>query len=166
MDDIFAADRVPAGYQPLRFAGDGFIGRNGPVYVDRSGAAPIFGFRVSDQHCNPMGICHGGWIASVMDMVLPLTARFTVPGLEDHFLMTINIAVDFLGSAPLGAWVEGRGQILKRTGRMVFTQGLLSVEGIPMARGNGIFKIGAVAPLIQELLRDPVKGLRGIAMRS
>lgn len=156
MHDSVAADRAPEGYQPLLLAGDGFIGRNGPVYVDRSGAEPIFGFRVGERHCNPMGICHGGWIASVMDMVLPLTARFTIPDLGDHFLMTVNIAVDYLGGAPLGAWVEGRGQILKRTRRMVFTQGLLSVDGVPTARGNGIFKIGPAAPLIDELLGEPV----------
>lgn len=151
MEDYTAADRAPAGYRPLQFGNDGFIGQNGSIYVDCSGAEPIFGFRVGDRHCNPMGICHGGWTATVMDMVLPLTARFTVPDLEDHFLLTISIAVDYLGSAPLGAWVEGRGQILKRTRRMVFIQGLLSVDGVPTARGNGIFKIGPAAPMIREL---------------
>jgi uncharacterized protein (TIGR00369 family) len=149
--DIVAADRAPPGYAPLLFADDGFIGRNGPVYVDRSGAEPVFGFRVGERHCNPMGICHGGWTATAMDMVLPLTARFTVPDLADHFLLTVNMTVDYLGAAKLGDWVEGRGRVLKRTGRMVFADGVLSVNGMPTARGNGVFRIGPVAPLINEL---------------
>ena len=143
---------VPAGYRPLPFR-DGFIGGNGPVYVNTSGAEPVFGFRVEERHCNPMGICHGGWIASVMDMVLPLTARFTVPDLGDHFLLTVNLTIDYLGGAPLGRWVEGRGQVLKRTGRMVFVQGVLSVDGVAVTRGNGIFRIGPSAPPIGEETR-------------
>lgn len=142
------------GYRPLLFGNDGFIGRNGPVYVDRSGAHPLFGFRVAELHCNPMAICHGGWTATVMDMVLPLTARFIIADLADHFLMTVNMTVDYLGAAALGAWVEGRADILKRTGRMVFVQGLLSVGGTPTARANGIFRIGPVAPLIDDLTSE------------
>ncbi|WP_162986920.1 PaaI family thioesterase [Sphingomonas paeninsulae] len=144
------ADRVPSGFRPLALT-DGFIGHNGPVYIDRTGAEPVFGFSIRDTHCNPMAICHGGWVATMMDMVLPLTARFSVPDLADHFLLTVNMAVDYLGSARLGAWVEGRGQVLKRTGRMVFTQGLLTVDGEPIARASGIFRIGPTAPPIDEL---------------
>lgn len=145
------ADRVPAGFRPLPFEGEGFIGRNGPVYVDRSGAEPVFGFAIGVQHCNPMGICHGGWTATMMDMVLPLTARFVVPDLAARFLLTVSIAVDYLGSPKQGAWVEGRGQVLRRTGRMVFIQGLLTVEGEAVARGSGVFRIGPDAPPL-----DPV----------
>lgn len=157
MEQTIAADRAPPGYAPLLFANDGFIGRNGPVYVDRSGGFPLFGYRVAERHCNPMGICHGGWTATAMDMVLPLTARFTVPDLADIFLLTVNMTVDYIGAARLGDWVVGEGQVVKRTGRMVFLQGLLSVDGEPIARGNGIFRIGPVAPLIEEA---PEGGLR------
>lgn len=145
-----SADREPAGFRPLLFA-DGFIGHNGTAYVDRTGAEPVFGFRIGANHCNPMGICHGGWVATMLDMVLPLTARFTVADLEDHFLLTVNLAIDYLGSAKLDQWVEGRGQVLKRTGRMVFMQGLLTVDGEPIARGSGIFRIGPTAPPIETL---------------
>lgn len=86
-----------------------------------------------------------------MDMVLPLTARFTVPDLNRHFLLTVNMAIDYLGPAPLGAWVEGRGQVLKRTGRMVFMQGLLTIDGDPITRGNGVFRIGPTVPPIDEM---------------
>ncbi|MDB5715719.1 MAG: PaaI family thioesterase [Sphingomonadales bacterium] len=144
-------DRMPSGFRPLLFD-DGFIEHNGPVYVDRSSAEPVFGFRITDSHCNPMGICHGGWVATMMDMVLPLTARFSTPDLDEKFLLTINMTIDYLGSARVGAWVEGRGQVLKRTGRMVFMQGLLSVDGDPVARGSGIFRIGPPAPAIDTLL--------------
>jgi hypothetical protein len=41
--------------------------------------------------------------------------------------------------------------VLKRTRRMVFMQGLLTVGGEPIARGSGIFRIGPAAPVIDEL---------------
>ncbi|MET0370003.1 MAG: PaaI family thioesterase [Sphingobium sp.] len=151
MADMISGDRVPAGFRLLSFADDGFIGRNGPIYLDRTGPEPLFGFPIGAQHCNPMGICHGGWVASMMDMILPLTARFAVPDLADHFLLTINMTIDYLGSPAAGDWVEGRAQILKRTGRMVFAQGLLSVDGVAVARGNGVFRIGPKAPLVEQL---------------
>lgn len=143
-------DRAPPGFRALPHI-EGFIGSNGPLYVDQSGPAPVLGFRVHARHCNPMGVCHGGWIATVMDMALTLTARLTIPDLHETFLLTVNMAVDYLGGAPLDAWVEGRGQVLKRTGRMVFVQALLSVDGVAVARGNGTFRIGRHgAPIISE----------------
>jgi uncharacterized protein (TIGR00369 family) len=134
-------DRLPAGFAPLPFA-EGFIGHNGPLYLHRGKDGPVFGFRVRPSHCNPMGVCHGGWIATMMDMILPLTPRVTEPDLAERFMLTVNLSVDYLGGARLGTWVEGRAQILRRTGRMVFLQGLLEADGEPVARGSGVFRLG------------------------
>jgi uncharacterized protein (TIGR00369 family) len=138
------AAAVPEGYVQFPFH-EGFIGHNGPLYLKREGDALVLGAPVLLRHCNPMKIAHGGWLATLLDMALPICAR-AVQGGADHFLLTVSMTIDFLGSVPLGAWVEGRAQVLKQTKRMVFVQGLLCVGGTAVARGSGVFRIGPPAP--------------------
>jgi len=133
---------IPAGFAPVN-AGGGFIAINGPIYMKREGALVQLGFRVEPLHCNPMGILHGGMMASFCDMLLPLVAHRLVPAIERRFLPTISLQIDYLAGSPLGAWVQGEAQVLRTTRTMVFAQGLVSADGVPVARASGILKIGA-----------------------
>jgi uncharacterized protein (TIGR00369 family) len=135
-----AAD-IPEGFKPRRFGG-GFIAVNGPLYVKKSNAGVLLGFRVEPRHCNPMGICHGGMIATFCDMLLPISAHSLSPELGRRFLPTINLQVDYLAASKLGAWVQGEAQLLRATRSMVFMQGLVTADGETVARVSGIFKIG------------------------
>lgn len=115
---------------------------NGPLYVIREGDRVRCGFRVEERHTNPMRICHGGMMASFCDMLLPMTALRTCEAVKGRFLPTVNLQIDYLAPAPLGAWVEGEAQVLRATRSLVFMQGLVSADGEPAARVSGIFKIG------------------------
>lgn len=131
---------IPDGWGRLPFD-SGFIGVNGPLYARHDGEALRLGFRVEERHCNPMGMCHGGWLASFADMQLPFAAR-AQGGLAMHFLPTISLSVDYLAPAKLGAWVEGRTEVLKRTKRLVFAQMTATADGEICLRADGTFKIG------------------------
>lgn len=141
-----AAQDPPPGFVPISFS-DGFLGHNGPVYARRADGEVTFGCRILPHLCNPMGIAHGGWVATMFDIVLPLTARY-VAGFEERFLLTVQMGIDYLTGPKLGDWVEGRAQVLRTTKRMVFIQGTLEVNGELTARGSGIFRIGPPAPPI------------------
>ncbi|MBA2933777.1 PaaI family thioesterase [Sphingomonas sp. CGMCC 1.13654] len=138
-------DEAPAGFRPLALL-DGFVSRNGPIYARRESEGAVFGFRVQQRHCNPMGICHGGWLATVADLVLPLSVR--LGGLEEQYLLTVHLGIDYLAPVPLGAWVEGRARVLRRTKRMIFADGILDVDGEPVLRASGVFRLGPPAPRI------------------
>ncbi len=141
---------VPEGFEPYP-AGGGFMAVNGPLYLfDRDGVVKL-GFRVEPRHTNPLGICHGGMMASYCDMLLPISAHRKEEALARRFLPTISLQIDYLAAAPLGAWVEGEGQILRATRNMVFAQGLVTADGTPVARVSGIFKIGADFTKLQAL---------------
>lgn len=142
---------VPDGFKPRRF-GDGFIAVNGPLYVKKLEPGILLGFRVERRHCNPMGICHGGMIATFCDMLLPISAHYLSPELARRFLPTINLQVDYLAASKLGAWVQGEAQLLRATRSMVFMQGLVRADGEPVARVSGIFKIG---PRFEDALMAP-----------
>lgn len=133
---------VPSGFVPLRMGGD-YIELNGPIYVRVEAGQLQLGFRVEKRHTNPMGICHGGWMASFADMVLPIAVHHQNKELRGRFLPTISLQLDYLAPGSLGAWVQGTGQLLRHTKSLVFAQGLITVDGEPAVRMSGVFKIGA-----------------------
>ena len=144
---------IPEGFHEVHIHGD-FIAFNGPLYGRLSGASISLGFRVEQRHTNPMGICHGGMLATFVDMLVPCTAMYA-SGRERRFLPTISLQIDYLGPSKLGAWVQGEAQILRTTRNMVFGQGLVSADGEPALRFSGIFKLGPVwgDPADQDPLR-------------
>ena len=142
---------IPAGFRPLTMGGD-FIGINGPIYLHHVGDDVRVGFRVEKRHTNPMGICHGGMMASFCDMLLPISAHRKSAQARGRFLPTINLQIDYLAPAPLGAWVEGEAQVLRVTRSLVFAQGLVKADGEPVARVSGIFKLGVTFGAAPEVV--------------
>ena len=100
------------------------------------------GFRVEPRHTNPMGICHGGMLASFCDMLLPICVHRKSAEVGQRFLPTVSLQLDYLAPVPLGAWVEGEAEVLTVTRAMVFAQGLVRADGVPAVRCSGVFKIG------------------------
>jgi len=141
-EDRVAAHRPPPGFRPLQGL-RGLVEDNGPVFAKREDdGSMVFGCRILPNMCNPMDVAHGGWIATLCDVSLPLAARLSLPDCVQNFLLTVNLSVDYLAGAKLGEWVECRARILKRTKRLLFIDGLLTVDGAPVARASGVFRIG------------------------
>lgn len=132
--------QAPEGFRPAHIHGD-FIAFNGPLFGRHVEGQLQLGFRVEQRHTNPMGICHGGMLATFADMLVPC-ARMYLQGAERRFLPTISLQLDYLAPAALGTWVQGEAQILRTTRSMVFAQGLISADGVPCVRMSGIFKLG------------------------
>jgi uncharacterized protein (TIGR00369 family) len=146
---------IPQGFRAVAMGG-AFMAANGPLYARLAGERLQLGFRVEARHTNPLNICHGGMLASFADMLLPCVILYQ-PGHQRHFLPTISLQVDYLAPAALGAWVEGEGQVLRRTRSMVFAQGLVTADGVPAMRVSGIFKL---AHAIGDASADDPLGLR------
>ena len=129
---------IPEGFTP-RPLGGGFLQAVGPIHVKQENGRNAFGLLVEEVHCNAMGMCHGGMLASLADVVLG------IGGLEQAgvggFFITVSMTQDFLAPAPLGAWLEARVELLKATRRLMFVQGIFTVEGAPVLRANGVFQL-------------------------
>ena len=141
---------LPPGFKPIPMGGD-FIHHNGPFYLRHEGPLVLMGFRVERRHANPMGNCHGGMLATFCDMLLPISTHRLRPEIGRRFLPTINLQIDYLAPAPLGAWVQGEAQVLRVTRSLVFVQGLVSADDVPVLRTSGIFKIGPEFPGTSEI---------------
>lgn len=136
---------VPEGFVALHSTGE-FVAANGPLYLRQAGDVVQLGFRVEPRHTNPLGICHGGMMATFCDMLLPLSAHRKSAEIGQRFLPTINLQIDYLAASPLGAWVQGEAEVLRTTRSLLFMQGLVTADGTLVARVSGIFKIGNAIP--------------------
>ena len=142
---------IPANFAALPVLGD-FIAVNGPLYLRHEGDLVLVGFRVEQRHTNPMGICHGGMMASFCDMLLPISVHHKRADVGFRFLPTISLQLDYLAPAPLGSWVQGEAQVLRVTRTLVFAQGLVTADGEPSLRVSGISKIGKPFPELGEVV--------------
>jgi uncharacterized protein (TIGR00369 family) len=142
------AREAPVGFREITLPGGFFIGF-GAIYARLDDKTPVLGFRAKSQHLNPLGICHGGVIASLADMQA-LGAQ-EVAGINDRYTPTINLTVDYLAPTKLGHWVEMRIELLRTTQSLLFSRGLITADGALVARSSAIFRIGASAhPNVKE----------------
>jgi uncharacterized protein (TIGR00369 family) len=68
---------------------------------------------------------------------------------------TVSLSLDFLSPAREGDWIEGEIALVKRTGRLAFTETVLNVEGGPVARARAMFAYSDKAPAA-EPVRPPL----------
>ena len=130
---------VPEGFRTLRMHG-GFLKPLGPFHGRWDGERFVLGVRIAAHHCNTVGICHGGMLATLGDMLLTIGGN--LQGGTARFLPTINLSTDFLAPVAQDAWVEGRLEILRTTRTLLFVAGLLETAGQgPVARVSGMLKI-------------------------
>jgi acyl-coenzyme A thioesterase PaaI-like protein len=129
-------------WTPLDDVGE-FIEIAGPVFVSSEGLDPgepaRYGLRIMRHHCNGLGNCHGGMLATFLD--LAMACGLYAAGGVDRNLPTITMTLDYLAPAPLGDWIESRVAIVHRTPRMAFVQATLYGPGGPVIRGNAVFRI-------------------------
>lgn len=132
---------VPAGFNRIDLPANAFMSANGPVYVKMEGEALVLGLYVEDRHCSSIGLCHGGMLMTLADLIL--TIGVNVQAKLSRFLPTVSVTCDFLGPAPKGSWLEARVSVLRTTRNLAFASGLLTLaDGAPVARISGILKIG------------------------
>jgi len=88
-----------------------------PIFRSANERSVFLGVYLREGHCNSRGLVHGGFIAALADNTMGYTAgkAIAADGREIKSLVTINLAVDYLGSA--------------------------KADGLPVARANATFKI-------------------------
>lgn len=153
-----AIEQVPPGFELLP-EGLGFTDNLKPCYRRLEGESLTFGFVVSRQHANSMGICHGGALMTLADIAAASWANMA-RGIVAA-APTINLSMDFISAARQGQWIETRleGVTLKRL--FGFSRGVIVSSRGEVARFNATFYFPDHAGLSQDGL--PNAGvLRGL----
>ena len=109
----------------------------GPIYRHQNHDSVRLGVLVDEQHCNPMGICHGGMLATLADAAAGLTL---IENDGARGAVTLNLNMDFISSAAKGSWVEAVATIKKEGGSIGFCVcEIIEGERLIM-RATGAFK--------------------------
>jgi uncharacterized protein (TIGR00369 family) len=129
---------VPAGFSPLNLD-FGFLKLIGPIYCRLDNGVEVLGLRVEERHCNSVAIAHGGVLAAFADVLVTRAVSITrqppVPAL------TISLNTDYIGAAPLGAWLEGRAVVNKATGSITFAACEVRVGEAIVLQASGAMKM-------------------------
>lgn len=117
---------------------DAFEQRSGPFYekVDEDGCA-VSAFRAEPRHMNGAGFMHGGCLMTFADSALFSIARDAMDGSHG---VTLSLTGDFLDPAQVGQLIEARGEVVRAGGKTIFTQGIVTADGTPVLRFNGIIR--------------------------
>jgi uncharacterized protein (TIGR00369 family) len=110
-----------------------------PLYRRLSGDTVVLGLRAAAPHCNSRGFVHGGLISALADNAMGLSCARRLGDLAS--LVTVNLTVDFLGSALTGQWLEFDTVFVKPGGTLCFTQAFVTADGQPCARANAVFRV-------------------------
>ena len=110
-----------------------------PLYARRTERAVILGLRLARPHTNGRGLIHGGLIAALSDNAMGYSCAHQMEGLVS--LVTIGLAVDFIGTAQVGQWLAIETDVIK-TGRTIcFAQSLIKADDVVIARANATFRV-------------------------
>ena len=110
-----------------------------PLYSRRTEDAVILGLMAQAAHTNSRGFVHGGLISALADNAMGLSCSHRLGG--EASLVTVNLTLDFLGSAQVGQWLEFTTAFVKNGGSLSFAQAFVTADGQPCARANGVFKV-------------------------
>ncbi len=83
-------------------------------------------FTVRQDMTNPVGILHGGVIATMLDDVMGITINVKLNPDFTHFYSTVNLHIDYLASSRVGDTVIGKSNIIKAGNRIANVEGWLN----------------------------------------
>ena len=110
-----------------------------PIYSRRTDEAVILGLTAEACHCNSRGFVHGGLISALADNAMGLSCAKRLG--DEASLVTVNLTLDFLGSAQIGQWLEFQTVFVKPGGTLSFTQAFVTADGEACARANAVFRM-------------------------
>lgn len=111
----------------------------GPLYFKPTGSGSYTcAFVAERRHCNGSGNLHGGMLMSFADYALFMIARDELEGTGGS--VTISFASEFVAAARQGAFVEATGEVIRRTGSLVFVRGTIFTGETTLLNFSGILK--------------------------
>ena len=132
------ATDIPEGFQP-HFRRSPLTDPWEPLYSRRTDKAVIIGLRLAKPHTNGRGLIHGGLIAALADNAMGYSCAQQMGGAAS--LVTIGLAVDFVGSAKVGQWLAVESDVIRTGSTICFAQSLVKADNIVIARANATFRV-------------------------
>lgn len=104
-----------------------FVDGLGDVYYRdgafSDGTGVLSAIETGMRHANGLGFLHGGFLMAFVDVAMFATIRHL---LATQAAVTLQCSTDFLGAGTIGQVLEGRGRMVKETGKLVWVSGTLT----------------------------------------
>ena len=110
-----------------------------PLYSKKTEKAVIMGLRLAMPHTNARGRIHGGLIAALADNAMGYSCAHAMGWASS--LVTISLAVDFVGSAEIGQWLSIESEVIRTGSTICFAQSLIKADEAVIARASGTFRV-------------------------
>src|SRR5437588_4704483 len=99
-----------------------------PIYTKKTERAVIIGLRLARPHTNGRGLIHGGLIAALSDNAMGYSCAHVMGGVSS--LVTIGLAVYFVGTAQVGQWLAIETEVIKTGSTICFAQSLIKADDV------------------------------------
>jgi uncharacterized protein (TIGR00369 family) len=129
---------IPPGFEP-HFRKSPFTDPWEPLYSKKTEQAVIIGLRLAKPHTNGRGLIHGGLIVSLADNAMGYSCAQAMGWASS--LVTISLAVDYVGAAEIGQWLSVESIVIKTGSTICFAQSLIKADDVVIARANGTFRV-------------------------
>lgn len=129
-------DRQAAGWEP--YPTHGFFAGLGPAWQQRLDGRLRFGIEAREPHLNAKGIVHGGFLLTLLDQVISMSAIDVCDGAA---MVTLQVESQFVGVAMPGDFIECDATITRKTRSLVFVRAELKVGDRILVSGQGIMKL-------------------------
>jgi uncharacterized protein (TIGR00369 family) len=129
---------IPEGFEP-HFRKSPLTDPWEPLYSKRTDKSVIIGLRLAKPHTNSRGLIHGGLIAALADNAMGYSCAHCMGNVSS--LVTIGLAVDFIGTAQIGQWLAIKTEVIKTGSTICFAQSLVKADDAVIARANGTFRV-------------------------
>ena len=110
-----------------------------PLYSKSTDRSVIIALRLAKPHTNARGLIHGGLIAALADNAMGHSCAHVLGGVSS--LVTVGLAVDFIGTAEVGQWLTVESDVIKTGSTICFAQSLIKADDIVIARANATFRV-------------------------
>jgi uncharacterized protein (TIGR00369 family) len=129
---------IPEGFEP-HFRKSPFTDPWEPLYSKKTEKAVIMGLRLATPHTNARGLIHGGLIAALADNAMGYSCAQAMGWASS--LVTISLAIDFVGSAEIGQWLSVESEVIRTGSTICFAQSLIKADEAVIARSSGTFRV-------------------------
>ena len=129
---------IPEGFEP-HFRKSPFTDPWEPLYSKKTEKAVIMGLRLATPHTNARGLIHGGLIAALADNAMGYSCAQAMGWASS--LVTISLAIDFVGSAEIGQWLSVESEVIRTGSTICFAQSLIKADEAVIARASGTFRV-------------------------
>ncbi len=127
---------IPEGFAPAPIKNP-FSDLIGPVLYRPFEDGIHIGLRAEKRHLNPGGVVHGGLLMMLVDDLMGATVY---TGLGNEPKATVSLNSDFLSAAHEDDWIEGVGEITRRTQTLIFVRAQLQVGDRAVLSAQGVWK--------------------------